>query len=165
MPQLKNFTHMNPRIMIRWWLAFGCSFYSVKLMIKGLHLEGFLAAPFLIFSFVLVISAVLLIAPETAFKLAEAFSRPFTGIFFPDEKFSKPPLSYLLARRYRLEMRTADAISEYANIIHYYPQEREAYLELISLAKSTGHEKIYGKYSRKFQRRFHSSLSAPTRGG
>lgn len=151
--------------MIRWWLAIGCSFYSVKLMVKGLRIEGFGAAPFLIISFALVISAILLIAPETVFKLAEAFSRLLTGIFFPDDKFSKPPLSYLLARRYTLEMRTEDAISEYMNIIHYYPKERDAYLELMSLAKSVGHEKTYRKYSRKFQRRFHSSLSAPIGGG
>lgn len=148
---------MKPFIMIRWLLAVVCSVFSVKLMVKGLGEEGFGAAPFLIISFASVIAAILLIAPETVVKIAEAFSRIFTGIIFPDDKFSRPPLSYLLARRYAQELRTADAINEYLNIIHYYPRERDAYLELMALAKSTGHEKIYLKYSRKFHHRFPAS--------
>ncbi len=66
--------------MIRWLLAIGCSVFSVKLMIKGLGEESFAAAPFLIISFASVISAVLLIAPETVFKIAEAFSRIFGAL-------------------------------------------------------------------------------------
>ncbi|CAN5899424.1 hypothetical protein BH11VER1_BH11VER1_29670 [soil metagenome] len=148
--------------LFRWMLAIGCSVFAVKLMIKGLSQESFSAAPFLIISFASSIAAILLITPDTIFKLAEAFSRLFTGIFFPDEKFARPPLSYLLARKYTEELRTGDAINEYLNILHYYPREREAYLELLALAKSTGHEKIYHKYSRKFHRRFPASSSAAT---
>lgn len=140
--------------LIRWMLAVGCSVFAVKLMVRGLSQESFAAAPFLILSFASVIAAILLMAPDTIFKLAEAFSRLFTGIFFPDEKFARPPLSYLLARKYTEELRTGDAINEYLNILHYYPRERQAYLELLALAKSTGHEKIYRKYSRRFHRRF-----------
>lgn len=140
--------------MIRWILAVVCAVFSLKLMIKGLRQESFAAAPFLILSFASVIAAILLIAPETVFKIAEAFSRLFTGIIFPDEKFARPPLSYLLARRYTQEMRTADAISEYINIIHYYPREREAYLELMALTQGADYEKIHRKYARKFHRRF-----------
>lgn len=150
--------------IFRWMLAFGCSVFCVKLMIKGLEQEGFSAAPFLIISFASVISAILLIAPETVVKIAEAFSRLFTSIIFPDEKFARPPLSYLLARRYTEELRSADAINEYLNILYYYPREKAAYLELMALAKSTGHEKIYRKYSRKFHRRFPASSAGVIEG-
>lgn len=155
---------MKPVVMIRWLLAVGCAVFSVKLMVKGLDQEGFAAAPFLIISFASAIAVILLIAPETVVKIAEAFSRIFTGIIFPDDKFSKPPLSYLLARKYTQELRTAEAINEYLNIIHYYPRERDAYLELMALAKSSGHERIYLKYSRKFHHRFPASRTVAAAG-
>ncbi|MEY4485213.1 MAG: hypothetical protein RL693_2665 [Verrucomicrobiota bacterium] len=155
---------MKPFVIIRWLLAVACSVFSVKLMIKGLAQESLAAAPFLIISFGSIIAAVLSIAPDTAFKIAEAFSGLFTGIFFPDDKFSKPPLSYLLARRYAEELRTEDAINEYINILHYYPREHDAYLELTALAKSTGHEKIYRQYYRKFHHRFPAARSVAIEG-
>jgi hypothetical protein len=116
------------------------------LMSAGLKM-GWLAAAFpVVGSMLLFLTAVLLLAPDTAFKLAEWIAKPFAALFYPTDEFEKPPLSYKLARRYSQERRVDAAVQEYEKILFYYPEEQAAYLELIELAKRVGDEELRAKY-------------------
>ena len=72
----------------------------------------------------LVIFAALTVAPA----IAGWFSKPFAALFYPSEEFEKPLLSYALARKYSQERNVDAAVQQYENILHHYPEEREAYL-------------------------------------
>ena len=143
----------------RWLLAAGCAYLGCKLMASGLRMEGFSldalrAAPALIFSMASFLTAIFLTVPETALRMAEWCSRPFVAILFPSEEFLKPPLSYRLARRYRDEQRHEDAARQYRKIIKYYPDEREAYLELLAIADRTGDREMKERYAKMFRKHF-----------
>lgn len=142
----------------RWFLAAVSMGFSVKLMGAGLKIEGFGAVGHLIFSMVCFISAVLLVAPETVFRFAEWCSRPFTNILFPSDEFSRPPLSYVLARRYRGSLRLRDAVEEYEKIIYFYPGEIDAYVELVDVAKRLGDKELTRRYAALFKKRFHREV-------
>ena len=130
----------------RWILAGLALVASVWLMSAGVKM-GWLAAAFpVIGSMVLFLTAVLLVAPDTAFKLAEWIAKPFADLFYPSDEFEKPPLSYLLARRYSQERRVEAAVQEYEKILFFYPEERDAYLEVIELARRVGDEELREKY-------------------
>jgi cell division protein FtsW (lipid II flippase) len=130
----------------RWILAGLALVASVWLMSAGVKM-GWLAAAFpVIGSMLLLVTAVLLVAPDTAVKIAEWIAKPFADLFYPSDEFEKPPLSYLLARRYSQERRVDAAVQEYEKILFYYPEERDAYLELIELAQRVGDEELREKY-------------------
>jgi hypothetical protein len=145
---------------IRWFLAACSLLLSVKMMVKALTVEGMGMADSIGAAFPLLVSlgsfltTVFLIAPETAFRIAEWCSRPFTAILFPSEHFNKPPLTYKLARRYRDEKRWDDAARQYRKIIRYYPKEADAYLELLHVAGQMGDHKMEQQYAALFRRRF-----------
>jgi hypothetical protein len=143
----------------RWVLAAGCAALGWKLMTSALGMEGFsldalAAAPRLIFSMAAFLSAVFLTTPETAFRIAEWFSRPFVAILFPSDEYSRPPLSYKLARRYRDEHRWEDAVRQYRKIIRYHPKERDAYLELIEVAHSMKNDALRREYAALLRKLF-----------
>jgi tetratricopeptide (TPR) repeat protein len=138
----------------RWFLAACSLLLSVKMMVTGLLSGGIAAAFPVLISLASFIGTVLLIAPETAFRLAEWCSRPFVAILFPSDHFNKPPLSYRLARRYRDEKRWEDAARQYRKIIRYYPKEADAYLELLHVAAQMGDHKTEHKYGALFRKRF-----------
>jgi hypothetical protein len=121
---------------------------------------GMAAAPAILFSFSALIVTAVLISPEIVGRTCEFCAGLLSGIIFPDDKFSKPPLSYLLARRYRDQLRPHEAVEQYKKIIHYYPRERDAYVELLAVAKSVGDERTCRKYGRIFKRRFDEELKA-----
>lgn len=119
---------------------------SVWLMVVALR-SSWLAAAFpVIGSMLLFVASVVLTAPDTAVKIAEWIARPFAALFYPDEEFEKPPLSYVLARKYSQERKVDAAVQEYEKILYYYPEERDAYLELIELAQRVGDEELRLKY-------------------
>jgi cell division protein FtsW (lipid II flippase) len=131
----------------RWMLAGLALVASVWLMSAGVKM-GWLAAAFpVIGSMLLFLTAVLLVAPDTAVKIAEWIAKPFADLFYPSDEFEKPPLSYLLARRYSQERRVDAAVQEYEKILFYYPEELDAYLELIELAQRVGDEELREKYA------------------
>jgi|694.fasta_scaffold20278_7 hypothetical protein len=141
-------------VRTRWFLAVLSLAASVWLMRAALKIPGIGAAGPVILSMVAFVSAVLLIAPETAFWLAEQIAKPFANLFFPSDSFKKPPVSYLLAHRYRSERRFKEAIAQYENIIEFHPRERDAHLELIEVARQLGDEERAEKYTALMQRRF-----------
>lgn len=141
-------------------MAAGCLLLSIRLMVGALKMSGFGAAPALIFSMASFILTVLLISPETVFRIAEWCSRPVTNLIFPNEKLSKPPLSYVLAREYGRQARLEDAIEQYQQIIHYYPDERDAYVELLPLIQKLGDSKMHEKYVLLFKKRFNQDVPA-----
>ena len=144
---------------LRWFLAACSLLLSVKMMVTGLLSEGIAAAFPVLVSMACFIGSVLLVAPETAFRIAEWCSRPFVAILFPSDHFNKPPLSYTLARRYRDEKRWDDAARQYRKIIRYYPKEADAYLELLHVAAQMGDHKMEQKYGTLFRRRFKTAAS------
>jgi hypothetical protein len=138
----------------RWLLAVLSMLASIWLMRAAFKLQGIGAAGPVILSMVAFVSTVLLIAPETAFWLAEQIAKPFANLFFPSETFKKPPVSYLLARRYRSERRFEEAVRQYENIIEFHPHERDAHVELIEVARQMGDEDLAEKCIARMQRRF-----------
>ncbi len=139
----------------RWLLASLSIFISVRLMMVGLKTAGFGAAFPVIFSMAAFLLAIILISPETAFRLAEWCSKPLTDLIYPSEEFKKPPLSYMMARHYSQGLRFEEAAAEYEKIIHYYPKEQDAYLELLAVAKKLEDDKLFHKYQQMFKHRFH----------
>lgn len=149
---------MKISAIIRWALAIGILALCIGQMISAFKTPGLGAAGHLIISFGSLLAFLLLISPETIIPGCELFSRLFTSIVLPDDKHRRPPLSYLLARRYRKQLRPAEAVAEYQRIIHYYPDEQDAYLELIALAHNVGNERLAKKYTRAFTRHFKHEL-------
>jgi hypothetical protein len=146
----------------RWFLAAGSMLLGVKLMVVGLMTDWLSAALPVIASMGCFLTAVLLTSPETAFRIAEWCSRPFVAILFPSEHFNKPPLTYRLARRYRDEKRWDDAARQYRKIIRYYPEEADAYLELLHVAQQMGDRKMEREYGTLFRKRFKSEVPQET---
>ena len=145
---------LMPWIVFRWILAALSLAASVHLMRMGLKHSGISGAGPVIFSLISFVSAVILVAPETAFRIAEWFASFFENLIFPSERFPKPPLSYHLARHYRQCGRLDESMSHYESIIENYPDERDAYLELLELAHQLQDSKRIARYSARFQRRF-----------
>ena len=140
---------------LRWMVAVFCLLVSVRLMAGALKIEGYGAAGPAILSVISFLVSILLISAETALPLAEWCAKPFENLFFPSDQFTKPPLSYLLARRYAREQRLEDAVGEYEKIIHYYPEERTAYRELLELTRSMGATELHEEYVALFKKHFH----------
>jgi two-component SAPR family response regulator len=117
-------------------------------------MESLGAAAPLLFGFGFLIGGILLFVPETTAPIAEYFGDFFAGIFFPNARFAKPPLSYIVARSYSKQARYAEAFQEYQKIISYYPRERTAYIEVIALLQVSGEKKMAMKYRRLLKKRF-----------
>ncbi len=138
---------------LRWTLSAVSFIGFFLLMGKAFEISSFSSAAYMIYGFSALIISILFTVPETVIPLCEFFSRIFTSIIFPDDKFRKPMLTYILARRYAKEARYVEAIYEYRKIIHYYPDELEAYEELISISGISGQVSLAEKYQKKLNRR------------
>ncbi|WP_395750984.1 hypothetical protein [Prosthecobacter sp.] len=138
----------------RWILAGIVLLVSVWLMSAGLKAGGIGAAFPVIGSALLFVTFIIMIAPDTAVKISEWIARPFAALFFPDDEFEKPPLSYVLARKYSQERKVDAALQEYERILYFYPQERDAYLEVIELAQRVGDVELREKYETLLRERF-----------
>jgi tetratricopeptide (TPR) repeat protein len=146
-------------VILRWLLAGICVGAFIILMQRATVSDFVPAAAQVIFAMLALISSVFLIIPETVKPFAALAGECFGSIFFPNTRFQKPPLSYLLANLYFKEMRYEEAVEEYRKIIRYYPDESTAYLELISIYQLTGETKLAKKYLNRFKRRFkHTSI-------
>ena len=119
----------NKLAVLRWILSASAFTVFVLSMRAAFKIESYGAAAYVIFALVCFIASILLLIPETVKPTCRYFSGLIIAFIFPDHKFSKPTLTYTLARRYMELERYEDAINEYAKIIHYYPGETEAYLE------------------------------------
>lgn len=148
---------------IRWVLAACTLLISVRMFSSAFEIEsahsegpslGLPAALPIIFGVLAFVATIILIAPDTVKRLAEWCARPFAAIFYPADEFSKPPLDYKLARRYRDEQRWEDAARQYRKLIRYYPKEREAYLELLEVAHRMGDDELRKEYTARFRKRF-----------
>ncbi len=145
----------------RWLLAALSIFISVRLMMTALKMAGFGAAFPVLFSMAAFLLAIILISPETVFRLAEWCSKPLTDLIYPSEEFKKPPLSYMMARHYSQGLRFEEAVAEYEKIIHYYPKEQAAYIELLALAKKLDDDTLLHKYEQMFKHRFQQEAEQP----
>lgn len=142
---------------LRWLCALVCLYACFRLIRAALAIQSsssFQVAPLLVVAFGLFFAALLLIAKETVLPLCEFFSRIFTGLFLPHDQFSKPLLSYILARKYSREMRYTEAFEEYKKILQYYPDELDAYREIIAVCHAAGAGKLAHRFEKKLRRRF-----------
>lgn len=146
--------YIRPMAVVRWILAIVAFVYCARHFGKISSADGMLsgAAP-AIFGFGALIAGVLLITPDVVVPLAALFGRMVSGIIMPGGTADKPSLSYLLARRFRDQMRMEEAIAEYEKIIRHYPREETAYLELLAIAAEAD-EKVFRRYLKKFKRQF-----------
>ena len=131
----------------RWVLALLCAGVTAKLVHDAVGMEGLAAFGRMIGGLLGMITTVLLISPETVFKVAEWCARLFVGMIWPSAQLEKPPLNYRLARYYTRSQRLEEAVAEYQKIIHFYPKERNAYQELIAVAIQLGDEELRVKYA------------------
>lgn len=141
----------------RWCLASLCLAACVKLMLDAFKIAGIGAAGHLIGAFMLLIGSIILIAPETVVRIAEWCSRPITDLLFPSEQLDKPPLNYRLARHYAETRRLEEAVTEYAKIIEHYPEETDAYVELLTVAKQLGDDDLHEHYSTLLKKQLQQS--------
>ncbi len=137
----------------RWILAGLVLLMSAWLMSAALKMGGMGAAFPVIGSMLLFLTFGLLMAPDTAVKLAEMCAKPFADLFYPSDEFERPPLSYVLARKYSQERRVDAAVEEYEKILFYYPEERAAYREVIELAQRVGDDELREKYEELLRQR------------
>lgn len=152
---------------MRWkffrWICAGLSLgAAVHFMRIGLKQTGISGAGPVILSMGAFVTAVLLIVPETVFRMAEWFGSWVAELFFPSERLKKPPLSYHMARHYRQCGRLEESLSHCEAIVEHYPEEREAYLELLAVTRALGDGRRESRYRAMYQKRFgHSIDEAP----
>jgi hypothetical protein len=139
-------------LIARWLLAAALLYGAYRFAIQALSYEGLSALSYLLPAAAQLISAVILIAPELAHCVGGIISKPFASLFLPDEKFSRPSLSYILARKYAREMRYQEAVREYLQIIKHYPSEREPYEEIIRIANLVGDTQTAAKFQKKLDK-------------
>ena len=149
----------NKLSILRWLLSSSLFVLFVILVRAAFKMESLGAAPYVIFSLVCLISAILLLIPETVKPTTQYLSARIVAFVFPDHKFSKPALTYTLARRYIELERYDDAVQEYAKIIHYYPGEIEAYLGMISASSLAGETQLAEKYKKQLKKRTANRVS------
>lgn len=136
-------------LIARWLLAVALLYGAYWFANRALLYEGFSALSYLLAFAVQLISSAILIAPELAHCLGGIIFKPLVSIFLPDEKFFRPPLSYILARKYAQDKRYQDAVQEYLKIIKHYPDEREPYEEIIRIATFVGDTQTAAKFKHK----------------
>lgn len=140
--------------VIRWCLGLACLIACALLMRQAFKMASLAAAPCVIGSLLALVSFVVMTAEETAVRVAEWCARPLTQIFFPSEELARPPLTYRLARHYSGSLRLRDAVEQYRNIIHFYPDQRQAYEELIEVAARLGDDELRQQYEAAYRRQF-----------
>lgn len=164
--------------IIRWLLAAGCIGLCLWLMMHAMSAEASATAaaspspaeeistsanaarpmPYLVFAGFALIGAVILIAPDTIGMLCGAVGQMFGNVIFPEQWNAKPGLSYTLPRHYMNEGRFEEAVAEYEKILRYYPEEKDAHVELLTAAAQCGDTKAYNKYAKLLKKRFDCEL-------
>ena len=159
-----SFLRSRVGIAVRWLLAVWLAVSAFRALAGAASVGSLIASPQVLLGIALMLGAFLLVAPEFVIPICDWFGSLFENIIYPSEQFSKPELSYVLARFYRQQLRFEESTYEYEEIIHYYPEERPAYEELLEMAGATGDLCTFRKYSRKFKRRFGEERSAKAAG-
>ena len=137
------------RLIAKWLLAAALLYGAYWFAVRALSYDRLPAFSYLLLAAAQLISSVILIAPELAHCVGGIISKPFVSLFLPDAKFSRPSLSYILARKFAREMRYQEAVEEYLQIIKHYPGEREPYVEIIRIANLAGDTKTAAKFQKK----------------
>ena len=102
----------------------------------------------------LLVGSVFWIIPETVSLIAEYIGDCWCGVFFPNARFNKPPLSYTLTDFYCKHHRHEETVREHLRIIRHYPDQRKSYLEVIAHCRAIGATKMANQYERRFRKRF-----------
>ena len=69
-----------------------------------------------------------------AIPLARLLAQPATGLFFPNEHFDRPQPIYGIPRTRRGKGLFEEAITEYEKLVEEYPEEIEAWIEMMEVA-------------------------------
>lgn len=81
------------------------------------------AFPWLLFSTAMLV----VVAIKFAFPISEVIGTWVSRFYMPAAS-GIPPVSYILAERYELELQWEKSLNEYQKIIHYHPKELPAHL-------------------------------------
>lgn len=146
--------------ILRWLAGLACLIYGVRQLWLGRHIDSLPAVGHMIFGLAALLAAVFLLLSGLIARVCEFLARPLMGVILPDDHAHKPPLSYRLARRYAQQLRHCEAIEEYQKIILYYPDERDAYLELATEARMADDNRTFRKTVTAYERRFGEAFPA-----
>lgn len=69
-----------------------------------------------------------------AFPLAGMFAKPWGGMFFPEDRYTRPLPLYSLAEAKVRKMQFEDAMATYEQIAEDYPEEVKPYIDMIDIA-------------------------------
>jgi tetratricopeptide (TPR) repeat protein len=148
-------------VIFRWLLGaaqVGCAFFVLGGDPRRLDMNPHSPVHVVVGMFLLS-GAVFWIIPETVTPVASFIGGCWAGLLFPSGRFNKPALSYILPEFYSREGRHEEAALEYLKILRYYPEERKAYLGLISAYQISGHFKLAERCEARFRKRFKISKS------
>lgn len=167
---------------VRWLLAAGCLAICIWLVMMALKSSEAVAAahaaaaqsedplthgagaesvgplPLYILGMVAFLAGVLLMVPEVVGRFIGMIGNGLTGLILPNQHSDKPVLTYTLAHRYVETERFPEAVEEYERLIHFYPDEKDAYVELLSAAVQGGDMKTYKKYAKLLKKRFNCEI-------
>lgn len=143
---------MKKTTIFRYSLATVSFAIGIAILIAAAIIKDVLSGYLAFFGFSAILFTIILTHTEIINPLSAFFSRVFTTVIYPDQKFKKPPLTFRLARRYAKETRYDDAILEYKKIIHFYPKEIDAYKELTHIYNLTDNKELALKYQKKLDK-------------
>ena len=90
---------------------------------------GSALGPLLVASACLITGAIIVAIP-----VARLLAQPATGLFFPNDHFDKPQPIYGIPRTRRGKGLFEEAITEYEKLVEEYPEEIEAWIEMMEVA-------------------------------
>ena len=139
-------------VLVRWTAAGLLGGGGMIVLARMLHSEG--GVPLIgrsLLGIGALITGVLLAAPELVRWAVSPLSHLLDSILLPSETVH-PPVDFKLARFYGQTLRYDEACEEYVRILHYHPDNAEAYLEGIRAAALAGNEPLATKFYHQARR-------------
>lgn len=115
------------RILVRTLLAL--PFFGLGLYLLFTANSGWASAGLLLIGMALVLLGVIMVAPSLAALLAQ----PWSSLFYPEETLERPPPVYSIPEGLVKRGEYDAALEYYESIVEAYPDELQAYLEILDL--------------------------------
>ena len=145
----------------RLFIAFSCWFGAYRIFDYASSKESMYGAfAVLLFAAALLIAGAVAISPDLARWAAKPFNSFIDSLYLPGGREKKPPLSYSKADLCIRQGRYEDAEEALAEIIHYYPDELRAYLDMADICLKMDDPKAAEKALAKAHRRMHRDSEA-----
>ncbi len=133
-------------VLLRWAAAVLVGGFGMVVLARMFH--GADSVPLIgrsLLGIAAMVTGALLAAPEIVRWAVWPISSLLDSILMPSEKVD-PPVDFTLARFYGQNLRYDEACEEYEKILHYHPDNAEAYLEGIRAAGLAGNEALAKKF-------------------